>query len=632
MTKQLTQNTKELEQTGLPVRLLHRPTLPEKSSVANKLEFATKDVLQSKAMPFLALLRKYRFTFDKSDTPIEEPEIISKFRSSRNQPKGEWLKLLTLFYAPANYAIIFEGMAKNEMTLWREVLRNRFVADSDVEKIMGCECFKNYHWGNRHVLTAPLGFFFGETYHKADADKEGQYRNMDTFIYADSIFTKELLQKFFPEQATLRGYDTLPSAANLKCYNGENTILIKLPVLASLYESNQLPHIMGKQTASVAKKAQKALMLPDFFNTNSDSKQAPLSTFLLINYYIFFRAYMGRKKMPSEPAELIKRLLEETFLQNPYNDYTLSVLLPYLKGIKKSKLEPNNYIYVVCVLLNLLRDHHDKNWLAIDQLIMGVRTSHDHADNYFELISPYFIDDMDLRNEFTEDKGESHYIHLGNIVRQLSEPFAKAVFFALSAFGIVEVAYRDPQAGDTSPYDGLQYVRLTELGKFAFGLTESYEPQLSQDQSPVFELDDQRLIIKVVNETSPLVTLLPDYAERITPTLYSVSYRSFLSNCSQRADVEQKVKMFRRYIGRKQSSVWKQFMADVVKHCNPFGIPEDKYIILTIPHDDTELQRLVLSNPSVRRYVLKAENYMLLVKESDKAKLANAMRKLGYVL
>lgn len=633
MEKQLTLDMKELKPSALPIRYLHKPTLKETKLIATQLEYETKVELQIQAEPFLALLRKYRFTFHAEGEPVEEPSIIRTFRSSQNQLKSRWVDLLSLFYNSHNFMLIIDELPKRLFNLWREVLRNHYVISSDVNKIMGANCFQKDRWGYDDTkLSKPLNSYFAQTRHKANVDKGGYYRDWDTFVYDKLSYRQELLKKFYPDLATISSCDRLPDGSNLKCYNNENIVLAKLPTLAMLYESNQLPHTINKQPASVVKKAQKALSLPDFFSNYPDRTQVPLSTSLLVNYYIFFREYTRQEALPIEPEQLIKRIFKETFQIKPYNEFTLPVLLPYLKGIKKSKLKSYNFRHVIKALLTLLGNHHDKNWLSVDQLIMGLRMEDEQNENSFLLLSTSEIDDMDLRNGFIEDKKQCCYIHLGNLVHQLSEPFVKAVLFALSTLGMVEIAYREPQAGDTSPYDGLQYVRLTELGKYALEITDSYAPQFSGNDSPAFELDDQRLLIKILHEDSPFKPLLDDYADCITPTLYNVSYESFLRNCSTRFDVEHKVKIFNQYISKKQPQVWKDFMDDIAKRCNPFGIPNDNYMILTIPKDNTDLQRLVLTHPAIRRYVLKAENYMLLIKEDDYDKFSTALKKFGYLI
>ena len=632
MATQLTQNMKEMDPSTLPVRHLHKPSPLEVRQITNQLAQDTKSTLQNKAEPFLALMRKYRFTFNPNEQPVEEPPIVSTFRSSHNQLKSKWVDLLVLFYNPKNHVLIFDDMPKPQVDLWREVLRNHYVICDDVNKIMGTNCFKKDRWGCAYShLTEPLCYYFTETRHQAEGDPGGYYRDWDTFIHSKISHQQELLKKFFPDLTTIDGRDSLPEESDFKRYNNEYIVFSKLPVLAMLYESDQLPHNLNKQTAAVVKRAQKALLLPDFFDYYPGSAQAPLSTSLLVNYYIFFREYTRQETLPDNPEQLIKHIFDKMFLANPCNAFTLSVLLPYLTGIKKSKLETYNYSHVIKALVDLLRKHYNKNWLSIDQLIMKLRMSDTSNEEHFLLVSPYYIDDMDLRNGFIKDKNPDCYIHPGNLVRQLSEPFVKAVLCVLATFGIAELAYREPQDGDTSPYDGLQYVHLTELGKYALGLTDNYEPQVANDNSSAFELDDRRLLIKVLHD-SPFQQILADYADCITPTLYSVSYESFLRNCSTRFEVERKVKMFGQYIGEKQPQLWKDFLKDVAKRCNPFTMPKDHYILLTLPKDNIELQRLVLGNPSIRRYVLKVEGYKLLVKQNDLDNLSKAMKKFGYLI
>ena len=621
-----------IELTENTVVRLQKPTDRETNRMIGILSRETKGTLQQQALPFLALLREHRFAYDHGNE-TEEPHIITLFRASKIHKKEEWEKLLALFLTPRNFFLIFTNMPQKEIDLWRETVRNGYFIDSEVDKMMGTKCFKQSGWySEKGSLIEPLNHYFSVIYRKANSEKDGFYRKQASFIYVEPIYQKALLREFFPDLATVTGTDTLPSDASLTRYNGENTIFAKLPILGTLYEGKMLPHYIGKLPAATVKKAQKMMALPDFFKTYPSGAQAQLSATLLLNYYVFFRCLLGRKKLPTDPAELAKSFFNQTFVQTPYNDFTLPVLMPHIKGIKKSKLEPYNFTYVIGCLFDLLRKHHAKKWLSAEQLIMGIRTMDDPLDESFLLVSTYFIDDMDMRNGFIESKGKNSYIHPGNIIRQLCEPFVKAVLFTLSTLGIVEVAYREPKEGDTSPYDGLQYVRLTELGKYALDITGSYTPQLSENNTSAFELDDQRLLIKVTDEKSPFVPLLADYADSISPTLYSVSYETFLNGCSTRFDVEQKTKMFAHYICKKQPPVWKQFMADVAKRCNPFGIPSDNYILLTIPKDDTELQRLVLGTPSIRRYVLKAEGYMLMVKKDDLAKLSKAMRKYGYIM
>ena len=628
MAKQLSLDIEGIEdkECDKPLRLLYKPSTAEQVDVYNTLSRETKEDLQIMGAPFLALIKKYRFRFDCGNGKTETPMPIALFEKTKTHPKEAWVQLLTLFYNEHNYNIIFDNMPKREIDVWRKVLRNHFLADTDVEDIMGEKCFKESRWySERMNLTGPLSYHFHTVCRKGELEEDGYFQRYATYLYIGYTRQQMLLKEFFPDLADVNGIERLPEDCGLNTYSGESLILTKLPVLASIYSSKMLPRGFAKQTAAAVKKVQKLLVMSDFFKTYPDAKQPPLSTALMLNNYLFFREYNGRKKLPEEPENLVKAIIDKVF---SFNAYTLPVLLPYLKGIKKKLLDSSLFDFVMETLRSILKDYHEKGWLAVDSLIMKIRTYDMAADSKFVLIDPYNIDDMELRNGYNNDLP----IHLGNIIKQVSEPYVKAMLFMLSTFGIVEIAYREPTDGDTSYYDGLQYVRLTELGKYAFGITDSYMPLFTEDNDPAFELDSQRLLIKVLRADTPFIPLLKDFAESITPSLYRVSYDSFLKGCTNATSVKQKVKLFRQYICSKQPAVWKQFFKEVEERINPFSSPDSQYTLMRLSPDDRELQRLVLTEPSIRKYVLKAENYMILVKTDEMKQFANALRKFGYLI
>ena len=629
MTKQPNIEGLTDEDSDYPIRILHRPSYQELKTVEQWLNQSTKANLQIMAEPFIDLMRKYRFRYDCGNNCLETPDAIAMIERSKSQPKAVWVRFLAIFYHEKNYTIVFDNMPKREVDLWREVLRRHFLPKSEVNDIIGKNCFSGgnstYGWYySAENLKKPLNSFFHTTSGKYEAYDYGS-RSRTTFIYIGTLRQRMLLMEFFPDLMDIRGFDTLPEGSHLKQYCGESAVFAKLPILASFHDSGLLPKGFAKLTATVVKKAQGMLAIPDFFSSYPERKQASLSAALMLNFYMFFRGHYERKKIPTSPEAQIKSIIKDGF---GYNAFMLPMLLPYMRGIKKSKLEPGNFEFVKTVLMSLIKVHHEKNWLPVDSLIMKIRTFDIGADGRFMLVNTMYFDEMDMRNSYADDQ----YIHLGNIVSQLAEPFVKSLLFALSTFGIVEIAYREPQEGDTSYYDGLMYVRLTELGKYVYGVSKSYTPPVVSDQAAAFELDDRRLLIKVVDRQSPYLPLLGDFATPVSQSLYRVDYGSFLSGCSTREDIERKTDMFRQYISAKLPPVWKQFLDELASRCNPFSAPKEKYTLLTLPPENTTLARLLLSEPSLRRYVRKAEGYMLLVRTSEMKKFGDALRKFGYLI
>lgn len=61
-------------------------------------------------------------------------------------------------------------------------------------------------------------------------------------------------------------------------------------------------------------------------------------------------------------------------------------------------------------------------------------------------------------------------------------------------------------------------------------------------------------------------------------------------------------------------------------------ISKKKYIVMEIPTTNKELQRIILSDPVISKYSVKAEGYLLLVEANNRIKVADALKKYGYLL
>ena len=74
------------------------------------------------------------------------------------------------------------------------------------------------------------------------------------------------------------------------------------------------------------------------------------------------------------------------------------------------------------------------------------------------------------------------------------------------------------------------------------------------------------------------------------------------------------------------------YALDIKKRCKPMKAPKKKYSLLQIPTDDKELQHIILTDPTIRKYTLKAEGFILLVETSYKSKVVEALKKYGYLI
>lgn len=215
----------------------------------------------------------------------------------------------------------------------------------------------------------------------------------------------------------------------------------------------------------------------------------------------------------------------------------------------------------------------------------------------------------------------------------MTYPYLKAALFMMAAFGFVEIAYKEkPDEGATSYYDTLAYVRLTNLGLYALGIKRKYV-RTKEAEIHYFELDTERLIIKSLVDNNPYESLLGNMATAISKKMYKVSYESFLNGCEKLQDINSKIDFFKEYISSQDlPDNWAQFFKDIKKRCKPMKAPKKKYSLLQIPTDDKELQHIILTDPTIRKYTLKAEGFILLVETIYKSKVEEVLKKYGYLI
>ena len=114
--------------------------------------------------------------------------------------------------------------------------------------------------------------------------------------------------------------------------------------------------------------------------------------------------------------------------------------------------------------------------------------------------------------------------------------------------------------------------------------------------------------------------------------MYKVTPESFLKDCNSKKDIENKIALFKDYICDAPPTNWKSFFKQMLERCNPMLKPKKKYLLLQLPAENKELQRIVLSDPKIRKYILKAEDYHILVEQDNYKKFCDILLKYGYLL
>jgi hypothetical protein len=207
----------------------------------------------------------------------------------------------------------------------------------------------------------------------------------------------------------------------------------------------------------------------------------------------------------------------------------------------------------------------------------------------------------------------------------------QSFLFMLCSLGVVEIAVSDDEHRNISPFDRLDYVRLTPLGRYALDVTDDYEAP-EQEHIAYFELDPERLIIRSLVDPNPYAQLLMDTSVAISKNRFETSALSFLSSCHTKSDVESKISIFRQFISNDIPPLWEQFFQSLLQHCHPLIEDKTAYKRYTLDPQNRDLIQLITTDPVLRQLVIRAEGYRILVKQEDLKKFETQLKKHGYLL
>ncbi|WP_114781399.1 hypothetical protein [Botryobacter ruber] len=368
-----------------------------------------------------------------------------------------------------------------------------------------------------------------------------------------------------------------------------------------------------KLTIPNIKRVQKQLQIQEFYPT--DKQLSYLRTRLLLQ---FISICLPKKPKSTEVHEQLKEAFER-YKQWWYQN--LPHLLFHLKGKKTLITESST---VNKVLFETLPELPYMQWVTADNLVAHIRYRRPELLPFqmYMVRNLLYVEQGVRKNELFVD--DTTYFSL------ITEPLIKGSFFLYAALGLVDIAYTLPSADAVSAFDGLAYVRLTPLGAYVCGRNPAYQPPVAEAGAVGFELDEHRLLISVTGTSKMNVLLLEKYAGKTGENLYKVSYESFLSGCNTRKDIENKISSFEKEISAELPPVWVNFMASLLARHNRLRLRHDCRIY-RLPPEDKELVALVARDEVLKSLVQKAEEYQVLVKDTDVPKFRARLRQFGYL-
>lgn len=576
----------------------------------------TKEQLVNIVSLFAERLPNYAFHMSGSLVRIK----ISDYLSPTKVQKAKIVDVLAAIFAEkSNRAIILDLLTNRQKTLWQNIYNDFYLSEDNCTEILGSPVArhkKNYFYNDTAKTTeegAWLNSFYVYSYWN-----NLMYFYLPTFVRR--AFEEFLMTSGSPGKQLVEQSLGLPAID----IDFENSTLELLPLLNGLYLSGKIETGRFRVSLTVVKRLAKQLKIQEFECVSNDDTGSYLRTMMLINAYSIHadQAMLRRNKTPLKPHTVVRGIYR-TLTSN--TSALNGVLLTFISKSTAKVFENCSVKGVFSLLTEKLASSKGLEPVMAEDLFDGLYTM-DGRPEETTIFSRNLLMEDNIENNRT-----GRNIGFGNFMRQLTVPALLSSVALLASIGIIEVAYSIMPANAPHTLSGLRSVRLTPLGAYAMGLTETYFNE-NLKEHVYFETDNDSLMIRALEENNPYEGMMSDYCRSVGARRWLLTPETFLAGCQDENDLRKKILDFKTLTGIPLPPVYDDFFRRLEANCSWKLETDIRYALFSINPEATELLEAIVSDPEIRDIVVRAERYMILVPVSKVDQLRKCFSRYGYIL
>ena len=617
----------------LPNLVLEEPTADQWNAIAGLLESrCNKNQLLTYAEAFSPWFSGYgkilRTTRNGRVVEATEATLMMKSNTSK---AGIAQGIALILASDHNLQMYVDSMSDGLKELWRTVLFKLFVTQKEAKQILKTtnnlfSMERSYYYYSDRIVwnKREYGWFTTGNFRSAEVGRYG-YRDYESYITVSPAVHAIFLPLFFPEAFDQEvGLNQLPEG-HYRTINFEAESLAHYQLFCGLYQQGEFPlKKKGVGTADM-KRAQKKLALTEFFPGDTTEFRANLRAFSYIQLLTLTKEFLVKTGNPTYEDLLCSFF--SGFQRISY--WLVNLLYPHIKGLRQQMTNYGRHDKLCNIMFTWLREEPER-WVSIRDIylkIYGIENG-ENSQRFTTLV--FHPNDEQSSTQMTNEY-TGKIIAANSYAMEFGFTGLQVCAFLMASVGVAEIAINEDRNLGLSPFDSLEFIRLTPLGLYALGLTDEYDAP-EQEHIAYFELDPERLIIRSLVEPNPYAQLLKDTSVPISKNRFETSALSFLANCHTKADVESKIKIFRQFISDELPPLWEQFFKSLLQHCHPLKEDKQSYKRYTLDPENRDLVQLVTTDPVLRQIVIRAENYRIMVKTEDLKKFEIQLKKHGYLL
>jgi hypothetical protein len=215
------------------------------------------------------------------------------------------------------------------------------------------------------------------------------------------------------------------------------------------------------------------------------------------------------------------------------------------------------------------------------------------------------------------------------------------LFEYMANLGLIDVAYTYPKGtrsnfGDLwgtddydflSRYDGLLYFRITPLGAYILGITNSYEAPKFDKKSLLKILPNLEIVASDQNFSVADQLFLEQYTKKVSDQVWKLEIKSVLDAISKGHQLQELRDFLKALSSNSFPDTVVQFFKDIEQRSNSLT---DLGVVRLVKCSDAALAALIANDSRTKKYCFLAGDDKLLIPLDSETKFRNGLQKLGY--
>ncbi len=407
-------------------------------------------------------------------------------------------------------------------------------------------------------------------------------------------------------------------------YSNEENILHFITTIENMLKSNLVE--FGKSNEKPLLKSLNILKtsttIQEFYNQTGLNSLA--TDMLTRSFYFYYKAIRNFEKLEQDT---LKNFISIQFKDN-FSFFITRIFLAHLKNVRYDSYysKQKELFTTVHKIIDMMPK---ESFVSVKNIINFCKYRDLKVD----------IEVKDKVNEYylETDKGEGvdGYSYYDAIAY---EPTIKASLFYLGALGLLELEYNDLISAYNisakgklyiSPWDSLEYVKLTELGKYVFDFSKSYSYEKKEYKNKNVKFDEYKPIITVDNDVIMLAKL-EQFTEKYADNKYIVTHAKVFKDCNTVKDLERKIEAFYRQIESNPPQVFKDFFEEIKQNAGLLN-KDTKHFIIELKNNK-KLLNLFMTNKKLQEIVIKAQGYRVIIEKENLPKLTRIVKDNGFFI